>query len=434
MNTQTSTDIIVVGAGMVGAALTLALTRAGWHVTVLDRAAPTLDEDSAQPDLRVSAISAGSERWLRRLGVWAGMERRRVAPYRRLSVWEQPTALEQQVPFLNRLTERARTTFDAGALGRAHLGHIVENGVTQAALWEALNQETRAHLTVPATIRSLRQKADRVEVTLDDDQVLSARLLVGADGANSITRTLAGIGTHRDQYDQQAMVITVAHEHPPQDATWQMFTPDGPRAYLPLPTLADQCWGSLVWYDHPSTLDRLGELDEPELLDAIRNAFPPELPPLQAAPARGRFPIARQHAHQYHKGRVVLVGDAAHTINPLAGQGLNLGFQDAAALSERLLATRRAQGDPGEGSVLSAYEQERRPENALMMRAMDLFYHGFSNNHAPLRLMRNAGLALAGNLPFAREEVARYAMGLDSKLSPAVRRILDALPPLPKAI
>jgi len=430
----TSFDIIVVGAGMVGAALALAVARAGWHVAVLDRAAPPPFDDSAQPDLRVSALSAGSEQWLRKLGVWSGIERRRAAPYRRLSVWDAPQGILAQVPALEALHKRARTTFDAADLQRSHLGHIVENPVTQAALWDALAQEERVELITPASLQSLTQHRDHVDVHLHRDganegeRTLSAQLVIGADGAGSVTRERAGIGTSKDQYQQQAMVISVSHEGPPLDITWQAFHPTGPRAYLPLPTLAGQCWGSLVWYDLPERLDELGAMSETELMSAITAAFPEELPALQGAPARGRFPLARQHAHYYHKGRVVLVGDAAHTINPLAGQGLNLGFQDARYLSELLLKARRAESDPGALSLLQDYEQERRPENTLMMTAMDLFYHAFSNRHLPVRLARNLGLGLAGQLGPARDEVARYAMGLDSKLSAPVKRILQQLP------
>ncbi|TVP54578.1 MAG: FAD-dependent oxidoreductase [Halomonadaceae bacterium] len=424
---STAYDIVVVGAGMVGAALALALTRAGWQVALIDRAAPVPFEASQRPDLRVSAISSGSERWLRELGVWEGIVQRRSTPFRRMSVWEQQAGLLAQIPALAQLSARARTTFDAADLKRPQLGHIVENPVTQSALWEALEADGRATLLAPATLVSLTQDEQQATVTLKD-QILTAPLVIAADGAASMTRQQVSIGTSSDQYQQHAMVITVAHEAPAQDITWQMFTPTGPRAYLPLPTIDGQCWGSLVWYHDPHTLDRLAALDETALLDAIRDAFPEELPRLQGAPAHGRFPIARQHAHQYSKGRVVLVGDAAHTINPLAGQGLNLGFQDAQCLSRLLTQARRQQGDPGASGLLQAYEQERRPENTLMMTAMDLFYHGFSNRHPPLKLLRNLGLGLAGSLSPARNEVARFAMGLDGHLSRPMKTLLRRLP------
>lgn len=424
---STTYDIVVVGAGMVGAALALALTRAGWQVALVDRAAPVPYADTAQPDLRVSAISGGSERWLRELGVWQSIEQRRCTPFRRMAVWEQQSGLMSQVPTLAQLSARARTTFDAADLNRPQLGHIVENPVTQSALWQALEADGRATLLAPATLVSLVQDERQASVTLSD-QVLNAPLVIAADGAASLTRQQAGIGTSSDQYQQHAMVITVAHQAPVQDITWQMFTPTGPRAYLPLPTINGQCWGSLVWYDNPQTLERLAALDEPALLDTIREAFPAELPELVGAPAHGRFPIARQHAHQYSKGRVVLVGDAAHTINPLAGQGLNLGFQDAQCLSQLLTQARRQQGDPGSSALLQAYEQQRRPENTLMMHAMDLFYHGFSNQNPPLKLLRNLGLGLAGSVGPARNEVARFAMGLDGQLSGPVKTWLRHLP------
>lgn len=430
--TSTDYDIILVGAGMVGAALALSLSRTGWQVALIDQAAPKPFADTLQPDLRVSALSAASERWLRELGVWPGIEARRFASFRRMSVWEQPHGILSQIPPLARLADQARTTFNAADLGRPQLGHVVENPVTQSALWEALEQDGRATLLAPASLQGLEQQGDQVQVRLADT-TLTAPLVIAADGAGSMTRQLAGIGSSRDQYSQQAMVMTVAHAGPPRDITWQMFTPEGPRAYLPLPTLNGQCWGSLVWYDQPATLDRLQALDETSLMTEVTRAFPAELPTLEALPARGRFPIARQHAHQYHRGRVVLVGDAAHTINPLAGQGLNLGFQDAHCLARLLTDARRRQEDPGEPTLLAAYERERRPENQLMMAAMDLFYHGFSNRHTPLWLLRNLGLGMAGTLSPARNEVARYAMGLDSRLSGPVKALLRRTFPSPSS-
>ncbi|MDX1588661.1 MAG: FAD-dependent monooxygenase [Oleiphilaceae bacterium] len=424
---STDYDILLVGAGIVGAALALSLTRSGWRVAVVDQSAAAPFSDNAQPDLRVSALSAASERWLRELDVWPSIESRRFAPFRRMSVWEQTPQPLSQIPALSRLASQARTTFDAADLGRAQLGHVVENALTQSALWQALEQDGRTTLLAPASVSGLEPLEDRVRVHLED-RTLNASLVVAADGAASLTRQLAGIGTSRDQYPQQAMVMTVAHAGPPQDITWQMFTPQGPRAYLPLPTLNGQCWGSLVWYDQPATLDRLQGLPEEALIAEINRHFPSALPAIEALPARGRFPIARQHAHQYHRGRVVLVGDAAHTINPLAGQGLNLGLQDARCLGELLRQARRRQGDPGESALLAAYEAERRPENRLMMSAMDLFYHGFSNAHPPLWLLRNLSLGLAGALSPARNEVARYAMGLDSRLSQPVKTLLRRWP------
>ncbi len=425
-------DITVVGAGMVGASIALSAARAGWQVAVIEPAEPSPVTPACAPELRVSALSAGSERWLRRLGVWDAMEAQRMTPFRRLSVWEAPLGPLAALQPLRRFNDAARTTFDAANLERSHLGHIVENRVTQYALWQAVIREPGITRFCPATVTGLQQSSENARVELDDGTTLHSQLVVAADGAASPTRTLAGIGTSRDQYQQQAMVIGITHEPPQQDITWQMFTPEGPRAYLPLPVINDQCCGSLVWYDQPARLDQLMALSESELVDAITQAFPKELPGLSGASARGRFPIARSHAHEYVRDRVVLVGDAAHTINPLAGQGVNLGFQDAACLSRLLLEARRNHCDPADTALLNRYEQERRPRNALMMAAMDLFYTTFSNRQPPLHLARTLGLGLAGRVPGARDRVARYAMGIDEVLPGPLTALLERFSGSPK--
>ena len=420
-------DIAVVGAGMVGASLALACADAGWRTAVIEPAAPADPDANAEPELRVSALSAGSERWLRRLGAWDTMAEHRMAPFQSLSVWEAPSGPLQLLPGGRRLARGARTTFEAQRLQRAHLGHIVENGITRHALWQHLVNHGNVHLFCPSSLKQLEQDDGAVTLTLADGERAVARLVVGADGAMSVTRKLADLGTTKEQYRQQAMVINVRHEPPQQTMTWQMFTPDGPRAYLPLPDATGSSWGSLVWYDQPENLDELMALDEQALMAAIRRAFPLELPDIEAAPARGRFPIAREHAHQYARGRVVLIGDAAHTINPLAGQGVNLGFQDAACLGDLLEGAARSATDPGDPGLLAQYETVRRPRNRLMMDVMDLFYRFFSNNQPPLHLVRNLGLGLAGNLPFARDQVARYAMGIDETLPAPVESLLNRL-------
>ena len=419
-------DIAVIGAGMVGAALALACAANGWRVAVIEPSAPEEPTPDSEPDLRVSALSAGSESWLRELGAWPAMEAQRMAPFQRLAVWEAPAGPLASLPGGRLLANQARTEFDAAQLGRDHLGQIVENRVTRWALWERMGNAPRITRLCPASLKGLERGNNEVTLTLDSGDTLTVALVVGADGANSVTRRLAGIGSSRTQYRQQAMVINIRHAPPAQTITWQMFTPQGPKAYLPLPEADGSAWGSLVWYDQPETLDELMAMDEARLLATIRRTFPLELPDPEAAPARGRFPIAREHAHQYAHERVVLIGDAAHTINPLAGQGVNLGFQDAAALA-RVLGLGSAGADPGQAQRLAAYEAERRPRNRLMMDAMDLFYHLFSNTAPPLHLARTLGLGLAGRVPFARDRVTRYAMGIDEHLPAPIESLLKRL-------
>ncbi|MBU2953185.1 FAD-dependent monooxygenase [Marinobacter sp. F3R08] len=423
-------DILVVGAGMVGAALATGLGQNGFRVAVVDRAPAPRFDPATTPDIRVSALSAGSERYLQSLGAWDHITRMRATPYRRLAVWD-----ETRHPLTDLIPRKlAEVQFDANELGAAHLGHIVENSVTQQALWQTAEACPQVTLIQGHGVSSLTQAGNSATVTLDDGSELVASLVIGADGAQSRIRDLAGIGITRNQYDQQAMVISVRYQGAVDDITWQGFHPSGPRAFLPLHSAGaahpGESWASLVWYDSPDELARLKALDDSELMAALQSAFPACLPMLTHIDHRASFPIARQHARHYHSGRVVLAGDSAHTINPLAGQGVNLGFQDAQALQAILREAKRAGDDLAAPEWLERYERQRRPANRRMMLTMDMFYHLFSNRIPPVHLVRNLGLGAARALPVARNRVARYAMGIDEELPPVVRQITARIPGL----
>lgn len=423
-------DIVVVGAGMVGAALATGLGGAGFAVALVDReSAPVFNPDQS-PDIRVSALSAGSERYLRQLGAWSQVERMRATPYARLSVWDAaPHPLSDLLPSgLN------RTTFNALELGASHLGHIVENRITQQALWDSAAAQPAVTILAGDAVARIDNGTHQAEVELQSGRRLTCQLVIGADGAQSRVRELAGIGTSRDEYDQQALVASVRYAGHPENITWQAFHPSGPRAFLPLHAAnpntghMPESWASLVWYDSPEVLANLKALPEPEFLRVVQEAFPADLPPLTHVAARASFPIARQHAGQYVRNRVILVGDAAHTINPLAGQGVNLGFQDAECLQTVLDDARRAGEDLANPAWLKRYELRRRPAARRMMLAMDAFYYLFSNRIPPVHLLRNLGLGMAQKLPFAKNQVARYAMGIDDTTPQPLQRLLAALP------
>lgn len=425
-------DIVVVGAGMVGAALALGLGRQGWRVALVERSAPAPVAPDAQPDLRVSAINTHSETLLRRLGAWKTIADCRLTPFDRLCVWEEtPLPLPGQGLSLSRSrdTPLNEVRFDARALGQGQFGHIVENSVTQWALWSAITSEPAITRFCPDGLEDLTATGTEAEVKLSSGARLRASLVIGADGALSKVRTLADIGTFREQYEQQALVATVAHAGPSQTVTWQAFHPSGPRAYLPLPAIEGQSWASLVWYDSPERIAELKQLSEADFIKAVQGGFPRKLPRITAAPARGSFPLAKMQAHAYFSGRVALIGDAAHTINPLAGLGVNLGFQDVDCLLTLLEPlAQQAHADPAQ--VLRRYQSQRRPAAQQMIWLMDLFYYSFSNRNVPLQLARNLGLFAAQRLPLAKHMVARYAMGVaavPNSLSP-----LDLLERLPR--
>ncbi|WP_448213380.1 FAD-dependent oxidoreductase [Colwellia sp. MEBiC06753] len=403
-------DVIVVGGGMVGAASALSLANLGLSVVILERLAP-IAFDAKQPiDLRVSAISVASENLLKDLNAWQQILQWRACPYRRLGVWEK---------------EQAYAEFSAEQINSPYLGHIVENRLIQLSLWQQLTQHSNIELLIGEDIQAIEQDERFVSVSTSQSTI-SAKLLVAADGANSYIRKQVGIGCTGWNYQQSAMLINVSTELPQQDITWQQFKPTGPLAMLPLPSKEPSKeqvrkefgaqvpvhQASLVWYHHKDRIKQLNQLSKAELKQQILAEFPQRLGDISVID-HASFPLTRQHANHYFSGRVVLLGDAAHTINPLAGQGVNLGFKDVKAL-RTVIAKAIGEGECWhQQATLKAYEQQRRPDNLLMMTAMDSLYQMFSNELPLLKFIRNLGLYSAEKAPkVIKDKVLAYACGL----------------------
>ncbi len=382
-------DIAIVGAGMVGAATACLLAAEGLSVRVIETRLPEPYAPEQSLDLRVSAISQASVALLTRAGAWQYLQQMRLCPYRRLETWE---------------LDGFATRFDAVDLGLPQLGYIIENRLIQLALLKRMEDFPTIQTHTPAAVTSLRQSADDAVLTLDDGTELQARWVLACDGAESHTRRLAGIGVSRFEYRQHCMLINIDTDFAQEDITWQQFTPSGPRAFLPLPGRH----GSLVWYDSPARIRALAAMSNEALAVEVRRHFPSRLGGFTVTD-KGSFPLVRRHANDYHAGRVVLLGDAAHTINPLAGQGVNLGFKDVACWAG-LLGKAGAQWH--ELALAGRYEGRRRPDNLLMQSGMDLFYGVFSNEIGPIRLARNLALNLADKAGPLKEMALRYALGL----------------------
>ena len=395
-------DIVIVGGGMVGAAVACSLGGSTLKVAVVESALPQPFEISQPHDLRVSALSIASKNILETVGAWAGIESKRVCPFKRMRVWE--TAGD--------------TEFCSDAIDHPALGYIVENRITQLALLERLQAFDNITLISPANIKKIRYAPGEIsEVELDDERILTAKVLVAADGGQSRVRQTVGLGVTSWDYKQHAMVIYIETAYEQQDITWQRFLPSGPQAFLPLPGH----YGSIVWYNSPDEVKRLKALSYDALKEELVKAFPDCLGEVNKVLGVGSFPLKRQHAQNYVKPGVVLVGDAAHMINPLAGQGVNIGLLDAAALGEVLIDAAKKGLALGDISVLKRYEQLRRNENLKMMTVMDVFYQVFSNEILPIKLIRNLGLGLAERLLPAKNKVMRSAMGLEGKLPKLAR-------------
>lgn len=399
MSRRDLVDIAIVGAGVVGAAAALALARDGWQVTLVEAREPARWRP-ATPDLRVYAFASDNAALLDDLGVWRSIAGARVQPYRGMRVWDAAGGGELR--------------FDADAFGRRELGWIVENALLVDRLWAAL-PGAGVRVLCPAQLAALEQGEDHATLELDDGTRLRARLVLAADGGDSKLRTLAGIDTYTHDYGQNGLVAFVDHECPHGATCWQRFLPTGPLAFLPF---VDERAGegghrsSIVWTLPEADALRLLHSDDESFLRELDNAFAGTLGALTAVSKRAAFPLKRQLAQAHVAGRVAVIGDAAHVVHPLAGQGVNLGLRDVAALRALLQRQRAAGRDPGASASLARWARERRSENAIAAYSFDTLNRLFSNDHLLATLARGPLLGLAGKLPPLRHALWKHAAGL----------------------
>ncbi len=402
-------DLIIVGAGMVGSTLALALEGSGLDILVLD--ASPLEAADFDPqggfEPRVSALSAASQRIFERLGAWPGMSARRVSPYTDMHVWDG--------------SGTGQIHFSAATVHAEVLGHIVENRVVQDALLETMQRRGGQRLLGAARLERLERTPQGWQLTLDDGRQLNAPLLVAADGANSAVRRLAGCETREWDYLHQAIITSVRCSEPHQRTAWQRFTDGGPLAFLPLERDGDQHWCSIVWSVTELEARRLMALDDAAFRAALGRAFEQRLGEVEEVDPRLCIPLRQRHAKRYVQPGLALIGDAAHTIHPLAGQGVNLGLLDAAVLAEVIEAAMARGERPEDIRVLSRFERRRMPHNLAMMAAMEGFERLFQADPLPLRWLRNTGLKAVQALPEAKALFVRQALGLSGDLPELAR-------------
>ena len=390
-------DVVIIGGGMVGSTVACALGNSSLKVAIVEQTLPESFSPEQPHDLRISALSIASQNILQAIGAWDGILTRRSCPFKRMRVWETT----------------GDTEFNCDDIARPELGFIVENRVTQLALLESLDKFDNIELIAPVKIKTIDYSPQKETVLqLDDGMELETKLLIAADGGNSRVRQTAGIGVTSWDYKQHAFVIYVETNYEQQDITWQRFVPSGPQAFLPL----TGNYGSIVWYNSADEIKRLKSLSNKDLIEELSVTFPDCLGKINQVLGKASFPLKRQHSQQYIKQGIALVGDAAHMINPLAGQGVNIGLLDAAALAEVLIEAAEKGDDIASIEVLQRYETMRRNENLKMMTVMDAFYRVFSNDILPLRFFRNMGLGLAERLSPIKNKVVRMAIGLEGKL------------------
>lgn len=393
-----SVDIAIVGGGMVGLTLAAALADTELRIAVIEGKLPE-PELAPLPDIRVSALSRASERILRRVGAWQGIEQRRRAPYHSMRVWEQDSF--------------ASIDFDAAKLAQRDLGHIVENRVIQLALLDQIRQQENVTLLAPERCSNVVFGESEAWLSLESGKALTAKLVVGADGANSWLRNHLDIPlTYRD-YGHSALVANIRTVDEHGQTARQIFRPEGPLAFLPL-SEPDLC--SIVWSIDPVKADELVAMPEVEFNKALTAAFDNQLGLCQVEGERQAFPLKMRYAQDFVRERVALVGDAAHTIHPLAGQGVNLGLLDAASLAQEIKQLWLDNQDIGLKRNLRSYERWRKAEAAKMIAAMQGFKELFAGQNPAKKLFRDIGMTMANHLPGVKDEFMRKALGLTGHL------------------
>jgi len=388
-----SLDIAIAGGGMVGAACALALARRGFAVALLEAREPAPWHADEAEDLRVIAVAPSSARLLDELGAWRTIESTRVSPYRRMRVWDGESGAE--------------ITFDAARDGRAQLGWIVENKLVARTLWEALG-DAGVRRVCPAHVASFVQREDRVTLELGDGEMLSAELLVIADGAGSGLREQAGIAVRGRDYQQRAVVAHVATELANECTAWQRFTDEGPMALLPL---ADGR-SSIVWSLPEARAREVLALDDAAFGEAAGIASDFRLGRITSTTPRASFPLRLQIAERFASGRCVLIGDAAHAVHPLAGQGANLGLRDVAELASVLGDARDAGRDFAAPHVLARYARRRRSAGALDARTFDAIERMFAWQSPAWAMLRGFGMRAVDAIEPLKRRLSAHAAGL----------------------
>lgn len=390
MSQRQEFDVIVIGGGLVGAAAALALARLDLAVALVEAAAPPQLPADDSWDSRIYAISPGNVRFLAELGVWGRQELARIAPIDAMQVWGDAGA---------------ELLFSADESQVSALGYIVESRLMQHALWATMREQPNIRLYCPAHCVGLEFLPDHAVLALEDGTVLKAKLIAGADGGASWSRTQAGIGARTRDYEQMGVVANFMTEMPPRNIARQWFRPDGILAWLPLPNRRM----SMVWSTDPVHARDLLTLAPQALADKVAEAGEHVLGGLSTITAAAAFPLRLQNAEVLTKPRFVLLGDAGHLVHPLAGQGVNLGFHDVVELI-RVMQERGPQHDVGDYGLLRRFERARKLDIAAMQTVTTGLQVLFKSDLPGLARLRNVGLELTNRQAWLKRKLIAHAM------------------------
>ncbi|UZE96756.1 UbiH/UbiF/VisC/COQ6 family ubiquinone biosynthesis hydroxylase [Alkalimarinus alittae] len=421
-----SYDIVIVGGGMVGATLACALAKTAYSVAVVEGqslgcliaggsvspndVAGSQTEQRAVDQYcpRVSALTVASQTFLDNLGIWPRMLEKRVSPYQEMKVWDGDGT--------------ASIEFSAAELYQPALGHIVENSITVTSVYEQLQCHDNITLLTGERIRQVELTGERPVLVLESDVQISATLVVAADGANSLIRKVSGLPTREWDYQHHAIVATVKTEKHNEKTAWQRFMNTGPLAFLPLAADPLGCdatashYSSIVWSAVPERAKELMALSDDVFCQELGRSFEHRLGRIEAVSKRYSIPLRQRHAKQYVTSNIALVGDAAHTIHPLAGQGVNLGLQDVAVLADELIKGSVQGLAANDSLMLKRYQRRRMGPNLAMMGLMEGFKQLFSQDSLAVRLLRNTGMRWLNSRSFLKNQIVSQAMGLDGKV------------------
>jgi len=401
---QNHYDIIIVGAGMVGATMACLLAKQSrtyksgpLQIALLEaRPAPAFNPEQFDP--RVAAIAEKSRQLLDHCGVWEAVVNKRVSPYVAMDVWDAEGT--------------GRIQFDCHDIHQPSLGHIVENAALVDSLMAEIAELDNIRLCCPAVVADYHRSEQGISVQLEDGTPLSAQLLLAADGANSAIRKHFDFATVEWDYGHSAIVTTITTELPNQQTAWQRFMPTGPLALLPLNSGGDLHLSSIVWSQDTAEAERLMDLSDEHFCAELSRASEHCLGQVLRVDKRFAIPLRQRHAKDYILPRLALIGDAAHSIHPLAGQGVNLGFSDVQVLAEEIDRAVKRGVDIGNPSVLKRYQRRRKPENLATMAAMEGFKRLFSAEPLGVRLLRNMGMSKLNQVDLFKNQIMKLAMGL----------------------